>query len=151
MFSDLTGAEAPVEIETEAAPLDPLSQVAALREAIATEPDKAELKLDLALALIKTGDVQEASQLLDALPANLATDDRAIRARARLDFHAALAGAPSADALAHACRPMATTCRPTTCSASTACWAARTRRRWSSSWKCSGSTATTAKGCRARR
>ncbi|MBN8792306.1 MAG: thioredoxin [Stenotrophomonas nitritireducens] len=96
----VTPAEAPVEIETEAAPLDPLSQVASLRETIATEPDKAELKLDLALALIKTGDVQEASQLLDALPANLATDDRAIRARARLDFHAALAGAPSADALA---------------------------------------------------
>lgn len=96
----VTPAEAPAEIETGAAPLDPLSQVAALREAIAAEPDKAELKLDLALALIKTGDIQEASQLLDALPANLATDDRAIRARARLDFHAALAGAPSVDVLA---------------------------------------------------
>lgn len=96
----VTPAEAPAEVEAEAAPLDPLSQVAALREAIAAEPDKAELKLDLALALIRTGDVREASQLLDALPANLATDDRAVRARARLDFHAALAGAPSIDALA---------------------------------------------------
>ena len=93
-------AEAPAAIEDEPAPLDPLSQVAALREAIAAEPDKAELKLDLALALIRTGDVAEAGQLLDALPANLATDDRAIRARARLDFHAAVADAPPADALA---------------------------------------------------
>ncbi|WP_312346351.1 thioredoxin [Stenotrophomonas acidaminiphila] len=96
----ITPAEAPAELEAEPAPLDPLSQVAALREAIAAEPDKAELKLDLALALIRTGEVAEAGQLLDALPANLATDDRTIRARARLDFHAAAADAPPADALA---------------------------------------------------
>ncbi len=96
----ITPAEAPAELEAEPAPLDPLSQVAALREAIAAEPDKAELKLDLALALIRTGEVAEAGQLLDALPANLATDDRTIRARARLDFHDAAADAPPADALA---------------------------------------------------
>ncbi len=93
-------AEAPADVEAEAVPLDPLSQVAALREAVAADPDKAELRLDLALALLRTGAVEEAGQLLDALPANLATDDRAVRARAWLDFHAALADAPAVDALA---------------------------------------------------
>jgi putative thioredoxin len=87
--------EAPVE----AAPLDPQAQVAALREAIGAEPDKDELKLDLVLALLKTGDAAEAERLLDALPANLATDDRAVTARARLGFAAALKDAPSPEAL----------------------------------------------------
>ncbi len=98
----VTALEAPATEDTpaEALPLDPQAEVAALREAIAAEPDKAELKLDLALALIKTGATAEAGPLLDALPANLATDDRAIRARARLDFGNALQGAPAADTLA---------------------------------------------------
>jgi putative thioredoxin len=84
---------------TEAAPLDPQAQVAALREAVAAEPDKYELKLDLVLALLKTGDAPEAERLLDALPANLATDDRAVKARARLGFAAALKDAPPPEAL----------------------------------------------------
>ena len=83
----------------EAAPLDPAAQVAALREAVAAEPDKDELKLDLVLALLKTGEAPEAERLLDALPANLATDDRAVKARARLGFASALKDAPSPDAL----------------------------------------------------
>ena len=81
------------------APLDPQAQVAALREAVAADPDKDELKLDLVLALLKTGEATEAERLLDALPANLATDDRAVRARARLGFAAALKDAPSVEAL----------------------------------------------------
>ena len=83
----------------EAAPLDPQAQVAALREAVAAEPDKDELKLDLVLALLKTGEAPEAERLLDALPANLATDDRAIKARARLGFAAALKDAPPPETL----------------------------------------------------
>ncbi len=86
--------------EAEALPLDPQAEVAALREAISAEPDKEELKLDLALALLRTGATAEAAQLIEALPANLATDDRAIRARARLDFASALRDAPAADVLA---------------------------------------------------
>jgi len=93
-------AEAGGEPEPEALPLDPQAEVAALREAIAAEPDRDELKLDLALALLKTGAVEEASTLIDALPANLATDDRAIRALARLEFANALKDAPAAPALA---------------------------------------------------
>ena len=91
---------AAVEEEVQALPLDPQAEVAALREAISAEPDKDELKLDLALALLKIGGTGEAGPLLDNLPANLATDDRAIRARARLDFAAALQDAPAADVLA---------------------------------------------------
>jgi len=91
---------AAAEAEVEALPLDPQAEVAALREAIAANSDKDELKLDLALALIKTGATAEAGVLLDALPANLATDDRSIRARARLDFGNALQGAPHSDTLA---------------------------------------------------
>jgi len=86
-------------VETDAAPLDPQQEAARLREAIAAEPDKDELKLDLALALLRTGDTAEAEQLLDALPANLATDDRAVRARARLGFAALLKDAPTPTAL----------------------------------------------------
>ena len=97
----VTPLDAPADdASAEPVPLDPQTQVTALREAIAAEPDKAELKLDLALALLKTGATAEAGQLLDGLTANLATDDRAIRARARLDFAAALQDAPAADLLA---------------------------------------------------
>ncbi|MDN5780634.1 MAG: thioredoxin [Luteimonas sp.] len=75
-------------------PADPHAEVMRLRKAIEAEPDKAEFKLDLALALLQTGATGEAEQLLDALPANLSTDDRAIRARARLGFAALLKDAP---------------------------------------------------------
>ncbi|WP_374013424.1 thioredoxin [Pseudoxanthomonas koreensis] len=78
----------------DAAPPDPHAEVARLRQAIEDAPDQADLRLDLALALLKTGAIAEAEGLLDALPANLATDDRALRARARLGFAALLDGAP---------------------------------------------------------
>src|SRR5690606_34159023 len=57
------------------APLDPHAEVARLRGEIAAAPDKDELRLDLALALLQTGETAEATQLLDGLPASLATDD----------------------------------------------------------------------------
>lgn len=83
----------------QAAALDPHAEVMRLRQAVEAEPDKAELKLDLALALLQTGAGTEASQLLDALPANLATDDRAIKARAWLGFSDVLKDAPPAEVL----------------------------------------------------
>ena len=86
----------------ELAPLDPHAEVVRLRHAVESEPDKAELKLDLALALLKTGAAGEAEHLLDALPANLSTDDRAIRARARLGFAALLKDAPPVPVLEQA-------------------------------------------------
>lgn len=91
---------APAETEAlEAPPADPHAEVLRLRKAIDAEPDKPELKLDLALALLAIGAAGEAEQLLDALPANLATDERAVRARARLAFAALLRDAPPADVL----------------------------------------------------
>jgi len=81
------------------APVDPHEEVMRLRKQIEAEPDKAELKLDLALALLRTGAASEAEHLIDALPANLATDDRAVNARARLGFAALLKDAPPVEVL----------------------------------------------------
>ncbi|BDU15920.1 thioredoxin [Lysobacter auxotrophicus] len=83
----------------EAAPVDPHAEVVRLRHESEAAPDNAELRLDLALALLRTGAAQEAEQILDALPANLATDDRTVRARSRLGFAALLKDAPPAEVL----------------------------------------------------
>ncbi|WP_312684629.1 thioredoxin [Stenotrophomonas chelatiphaga] len=85
--------------EAEPEPLDAQAQVDVLRAQIAAEPAKDELRLDLAVALLQIGGVDEAGALIDGLPANLATDDRAVRARARLAFASALKDAPAPDAL----------------------------------------------------
>jgi putative thioredoxin len=74
--------------------VDPHAEVVRLRAAVAAEPAKDDLKLDLALALLQTGAAAEAEKLLDALPANLGSDDRAVKARARLGFAALLHDAP---------------------------------------------------------
>jgi putative thioredoxin len=87
-------APAATEEPVEVAPLDPHEEVMRLRQAVNAEPDKAELKLDLALALLATGAAAESEKLLDALPANLATDERTVRARASLGFAALLKDAP---------------------------------------------------------
>ena len=88
--------------EVPAAPLDPEAEVARLRGEVALAPDNDELKLDLAVALLQTGATAEAEPLLDGLPANLATDDRARRARASLGFAALLKEAPPVEALRQA-------------------------------------------------
>ncbi len=85
--------------EAAPAPLDPHAEVMRLRKALEAEPEQPELKLDLALALLATGGAHEAEQLLDGLPANLATDDRAVRARARLGFAGLLHDAPPIEVL----------------------------------------------------
>jgi putative thioredoxin len=92
-------AQATAGDEAPAAPVDPHAEVVRLRHAVAESPDKDELKLDLALALLQTGAAREAEHMLDALPANLSTDDRAQRARARLGFSALLADAPPPEVL----------------------------------------------------
>jgi len=85
--------------EAEPEPLDPQAQVDVLRAQITAEPGNEALKLDLAVALLQIGGVDEARGLIDALPANLATDDRAVRARARLTFATALKDAPATEVL----------------------------------------------------
>jgi putative thioredoxin len=89
-------AKAAVEdaVEVPTVALDPHEEVLRLRAAVHAEPENQELKLDLALALLNTGNAAESEKLLDALPANLAIDDRAIKARARLGFAELLKDAP---------------------------------------------------------
>ncbi len=90
------------EAGADATPLDPQAEITRLREAVAEAPDNAELRLDLAVALLHNGDGDEATNLLDALPANLATDDRTVVARARLGFAALAKDAPAMEALQQA-------------------------------------------------
>jgi putative thioredoxin len=87
------------EAEPAAAPLDPHEEVVRLRAAVHAQPDEAPLQLDLALALLATGGAAEAEALLDALPADLGSDERAIKARARLGFAALLKDAPPREPL----------------------------------------------------
>jgi putative thioredoxin len=84
-------AEAIEEIAIE---LSPEEQVQAARAAIRAEPEKAELKLDLILALLLVGDSDAAQTELDALPLNLENHDTARRARSQLAFAKALKDAP---------------------------------------------------------
>jgi putative thioredoxin len=90
---DQTAAPHPTVTET------PEQTVARLRNEIAVAPDKPELRLDLALALMQAGDADAAAAELDALPANLENDAKAKRLRGQLEFARALAGAPDAGAL----------------------------------------------------
>ncbi len=99
----ITPAEAPADVAPEEAPpVDPEAEVVRLRHAVAETPDDDALKLDLVLSLLQVGGATEAERLLDALPANLATDDRAVKARARLGFAALLKDAPPAVVLEQA-------------------------------------------------
>jgi putative thioredoxin len=92
----LQPAEAGADAAAEALPPETAEEaINRLQQAIAAEPDRAELKLDLALALMRAGQVEPAQAELDALPANLATDARAVRLRSQLELARALAGAPS--------------------------------------------------------
>jgi putative thioredoxin len=70
-----------------------------IRAEMAARPDDESLKLDLALAQLRAGDFDAARAALDALPANLATDDRTARLRGQLQLAEALDDAPDADAL----------------------------------------------------
>jgi len=78
---------------------NPEAAIARLRGEIAVTPDRPELKLDLALALMQSGDADAAQTELDALPANLAEDAKAKRLRNQLDFARVLKDAPDMAAL----------------------------------------------------
>lgn len=96
------GEALPIDEAFEAAPMvaeTPEQTIARVQQAIALEPDKAELKLDLALAQMRVGNVEAARAELDAVPANLASDDRARRLRGQLEIADALKDAPPATEL----------------------------------------------------
>jgi putative thioredoxin len=88
-----TGDVEPAPAET------PQAAVARLKKALATDPDNAAVKLDLALARARTGDISDAQANLDALPVELAEDDRAKALAALLALHGSLAGIPAAEEL----------------------------------------------------
>jgi putative thioredoxin len=68
--------------------------IARIQQELASHPDKSELKLDLAQALLRSGNAEAARAELDALPANLAADRRATRLRDQLEFSSLLKDAP---------------------------------------------------------
>jgi putative thioredoxin len=84
--------EPAAELETH---IDPHQEVIRLRHAVAEAPQDDNLKLELALALSNTGAGKEALALFDALPANLALDERVRKARARLDLAERVINAPA--------------------------------------------------------
>lgn len=81
-------------VEEKVVPETPEQAVDRLQQAITAEPAKAELKLELALALMRAGQAAAAEAALTALPANLAIDARAVRLRSELDLAHALKDAP---------------------------------------------------------
>ncbi len=93
-----TDAE-PEAATAEAAPLDPHQEVVRLRHAVLEAPADDSLKLELGLALVNTHAYPEALNLFDALPANLAMDERIGKARARIDLAQQAADAPAVEVL----------------------------------------------------
>jgi putative thioredoxin len=89
-------AQADEELPAEdAAPVEtPEQTIARLQQDIVLAPDKAELKLDLALAYMRAGLADAAQTELEALPPNLFEDAKAKRLRHQLDFARALKDAP---------------------------------------------------------
>jgi putative thioredoxin len=85
--------------EEDAAPESPEQAINRLQQAIAADADRPELKLDLAVALAQAGHASAAEAELNALPANLATDTRAVRLRSQLDLVRSLEGTPALDVL----------------------------------------------------
>ena len=83
-----------IDGDTEEPAETPEQTIARLQQEIAAAPDRAELKLDLAVAFMQSGNATAAASEIDALPANLETDDRAKRVRGQLEFSAALKDAP---------------------------------------------------------
>ena len=87
--------EAPEATPAEAPQETPQQAINRLQQEIAAAPGKAELKLDLALALLHAGQTAAAEAELAALPANLATDARAVRLRSELELARAVQDAPT--------------------------------------------------------
>lgn len=92
---------APADEEPAAAAVNetPQQVIARIQQEIAAQPDKPELKLDLALAQMQVGNAAAAQAELDALPANLETDERARRLRNQLQFARIAKDAPPATEL----------------------------------------------------
>jgi putative thioredoxin len=137
--------------ETEAVPLDPHAEVVRLRSEVAAHPGDDNLKLDLALALLKTGAAREAEQLLDALPANLAmTTARCAPGRAWASRHCLLT--PRLSKCSNPRSPaIPTTSARATCSACSGSSPAIRRPGWTNSSRCCAATGASTMDSRASR
>lgn len=87
-------ADDTAEADIDAPAETPEQAIARLQQDIAAAPERAELKLDLAVAHMQAGNAGAARAELDALPANLESDDRARRLRGQLEFVDVLKDAP---------------------------------------------------------
>lgn len=80
-------------------PIDRHQEVVRLRHLVLEAPDNNEHKLELGLALANTQAYSEALTIFDALPANLALDERINKSRARIDLAQQVADAPAIEVL----------------------------------------------------
>jgi len=97
-----TRIEAPAQDAVDGVPAPaetPKVAIARIEKSLADDPDNASLKLDLALARARGGDVANARATLDALPVDLAEDDRAKALTALLAMQQSLATIPQATEL----------------------------------------------------
>ena len=83
------------DVQADAVEEAPEAAVTRLQELVAAEPDHAEHRLNLAVALMKSGASDAAAVQLETMPANLESDDRAVRLRGELEFAKLAADAPS--------------------------------------------------------
>ncbi|MBS0432041.1 MAG: thioredoxin [Proteobacteria bacterium] len=95
-----TPAAREVADENASAPREtPQAAIARLRKALAAAPEDGGLKLDLALAQARAGDLAAAKTALDNLPGEFENDDRSQSLRAHVGLADALAGAPGSGEL----------------------------------------------------
>ena len=92
-------AEVPDDADVPSQRETPQAAIARLQKAIDAEPDRTELKLELALAQARAGDLAHAKSALEKLPAEFETDDRARALRAHVELAQALAGTPASGEL----------------------------------------------------
>ena len=81
-------------IATAASAETPEQTIARLQQDIAQHPERAEIKLDLALAYLRAGLADAAQTELESLPPNLAEDAKAKRLRNQIEFARNLKDAP---------------------------------------------------------
>lgn len=92
-------AQAPAA-EDEAAEESPAAAIRRLQSALTTEPERSDLKLDLAEALLEEGRPADMQPLLESLPTDVAEDARVVRLRAALEFSRELTASPDDAVLA---------------------------------------------------
>lgn len=92
-------SEPETQAATQPVAADPHQELVRLRHAVLESPADDALKLELGLALTATHAHTEALAVFDALPANLALDERVGKARSRIDLAERVKDAPPVEVL----------------------------------------------------